>query len=456
MNLKISKFFKKLSSLGNKIDELSNIICYGKIISINGFVIQASGLKNSSIGSECFIERIIEESKRYYIIAEIIGFSGKITFLLPYEEINGILPGAYVFLKPGNKKNYLVKKIPLSTQLLGRVLDSRGEPLDQLPKIDYKYYTQIIARNSINPLHRVPITKVLDTGIRAINGLLTIGKGQKIGIFSNSGIGKSVLLGMMAKYTKADVIIIALIGERGREVKDFIENILDANSLSRSVIIAAPADVSPVLKIQSVSYAVNVAEYFFRHNKDVLLIMDSLTRYAMAEREISLSLGELPVSKGYSASLFSKIPNIIERTGIVNNTKGSITSFYTILTEGEDEQDPVAYLARAALDGHIVLSRHYSDSGHYPAIDIESSISRIMPNIINSKQYYQASYFKKLVSVYQKNRDLINIGAYVHGTDSLVDQAITMWPKLEKYLKQKMSEQCDYNSSCQDLNKIFL
>lgn len=450
------KFFNKLSSFGNRIDTLNNVICSGKIISINGFVLKAVGLKNIFVGAECFIEYNLETNKKY-IKAEVIGFSEKITFLLAHEDIIGILPGAFVFLKPGNNKNYFFKKIPLSCQLLGRVLNACGQPLDHLPKIDYKYYTKIIERNSTNPLHRKPITQVLDTGIRSINGLLTIGKGQKIGIFSSSGLGKSILLGMMAKYTKADIIIIALIGERGREVKEFIENILGDSGLSRSVVIAAPADVSPILKVQSAFYAVNIAEYFFKQNKDVLLIMDSLTRYAMAEREISLSLGELPVHKGYSASLFSKIPHLVERTGVVsNNTQGSITSFYTILTEGEDEQDPVSHLARSTLDGHIILSRHYADSGHYPAIDIESSISRVMPSIIKSKQYNQASYFKKLVSIYQKNKDLINIGAYVHGTDSILDHAIKLWPKLEVYLQQKISEKSDYHNSCQDLSKIFL
>lgn len=453
MNLRFSKLLKKLSSFRNQIDQLSNILHYGRLISINGLVLEVLGL-NSSIGSECFIERIIE-SKRRDIIAEIIGFSGKKTFLLASEDISGVLPGARIFLKLGNHKNYFSKKMPLTTKLLGRVLDARGNPLDQLPKIDYKYYSTI-EKKMINPLNRTSITEVLDTGIRSINALLTIGKGQKIGIFSSSGIGKSILLGMIAKYTKADVIVIGLIGERGREVKDFIKNTLGPKGLSRSVIIAAPADFSPILKIKSASYAANIAEYFFKKNKNVLLIIDSLTRYAMAQREISLSLGELPVAKGYPASLFSKISSLVESTGIVNNKKGSITSFYTILNEGEDEQDPVEHLARSILDGHIILSRYYADSGHYPAIDIESSISRVMPNIIDSKQYKQASYFKKLVSAFQKNRDLINIGAYVNGTDVILDHAIKIWPKLEKFLQQKISEKYNYDTSCKDLNEIFL
>ncbi|QIE01832.1 FliI/YscN family ATPase [Buchnera aphidicola (Uroleucon sonchi)] len=453
MNLRFTKFFKKFSSFEYQINQLSSIINYGRLVSINGLVLEAVGL-TSSIGSECFIERIIEK-KRRDIRAQIIGFSGKKTFLLASEEIRGVFPGARVFIKFRNNKNYVLRKMPFSTQLLGRVLDARGDPLDQLPKIDYKYYSAI-EQNSINPLHRESITEILDTGIRSINTLLTIGQGQKIGIFSSSGLGKSMLIGMIAKYTKSDVIVIGLIGERGREVKDFIKNILGPEGLLRSVIIAAPADVSPILKIQAASYSANIAEYFFKKNKNVLFIMDSLTRYAMAQREIALSLGELPVFKGYPASLFSKISNLVESTGIVSQQKGSITSFYTILNESEDEQDPVSHLARSILDGHIILSRDYADAGHYPAIDIESSISRVMPNIINSKQYQQALYFKKLVSVYQKNKDLINVGAYIHGTDIILDHAIKLWPKLEKFLQQTMSEKHDYYSSCKNLNEIFL
>ncbi|ADP66472.1 flagellum-specific ATP synthase [Buchnera aphidicola str. JF99 (Acyrthosiphon pisum)] len=453
MNLRFAQFLKNISSFESRIEKLSDIINYGRLVSINGLILEVVGL-NTSIGSECLIERTID-GKNANINAEVIGFSGEKTFLLSFEDIHGIFPGARVFSKIASNSNFFIKKLPLGMELLGRVLDGRGQPLDQLPKIDHKYYSTI-KNYSINPLNRTPITEVLDTGIRAINGLLTIGRGQKIGIFSSSGIGKSILLGMIARYTQADIIVIALIGERGREVKDFIENILGLAGLSRSVIIAAPADVSPLLKIKAASYATNIAEYFYKNNKHVLLIMDSLTRYAMAQREISLSLGELPVSKGYPSSIFSKIPNLIERTGIFNKNKGSITSFYTVLTEGEDEQDPVSHLARSVLDGHIMLSRYYADLGHYPAIDIESSISRVMPNIINAKQYSQAFYFKKLVASYQRNRDLINIGAYVSGTDVILDHAIKIWPKLEKFLQQEISEKSDYLFSCEALNKIFI
>lgn len=455
MNLRFTKLFKKFSSFEDRISKLPNIINYGRLIGINGLVLEVIGL-NIPIGSQCFIERIIDD-KYINIDAEVIGFSGRKTLLLSLEDIHGVFPGARVFAKVvGRRINSIIKKIPLGMQLLGRILDGSGQPLDGLPQLDSRYYTFVKDKSSINPLHRKSITEVLDTGIRSINGLLTIGRGQKIGIFSSSGMGKSILLGMMAKYTKADVIIIALIGERGREVKYFIEKILGVKGLSRSVIIASPADVSPLLRVRAASYATSVAEYFASKNKHVLLIMDSLTRYAMAEREISLSLGELPVAKGYPASIFSKISNLVERIGITDKNKGSITAFYTVLTEGEYEQDPVSHLARSVLDGHIILSRYYADLGHYPAIDIESSISRIMPDIINPQQYYQASYLKKMVSSYHRNRDLINVGAYISGTDSILDQAIKIWPKIEKFLQQGISEKSDFALSCQQLNEIFL
>lgn len=453
MNLRFSQLLHKFSSFENKVNKLPDIINYGRLVGIKGLVLEVVGFKNIPIGTQCYIEKIVD-GKYSSINAEVIGFLGKKIFLLSPDEISGIYSNARVFIKLTNNGDYCIRKIPLSRLLIGRVLDGRGSPLDGLPKLDFKYYTEI-KNNKTNPLNRKPITEILDTGIRAINALLTIGKGQKIGIFSSSGIGKSMLLGMMAKYTKADVIVIGLIGERGREVKKFIESILGDEGLMRSVVVAAPADASPLIRIQSALYTTSIAEYFCKKNKNVLLIMDSLTRYAMAEREIALSLGEIPVSKGYPASIFSKIPNLLERTGNIQN-KGSITAFYTILTEEENELDPISHLARSILDGHIVLSRYYADLGHYPAIDMESSISRVMSDIIDSKQYYQASYVKKLVSSYHKNRDLINVGAYVKGTDLILDHAIKIWPKIEKFLQQETSEESNYLLSCEDLNKIFL
>jgi flagellum-specific ATP synthase len=453
MKLRFSELLNNFSSFEKKINKLSDFFSYGRLVGVNGLLLEVVGLK-APIGSQCFVERIID-GKIFNIHAEVVGFKKEKTLLFSFEETHGVFPGTRVFLKFSKNTNCIVKKIPLGIELLGRVLDGKGMPLDGLSKLNPKCFS-FIENNITNPLNRKPITKVLDTGIRAINALITIGRGQRIGIFSSSGIGKSILLGMIAKYTKADVVVISLIGERGREVKDFIENILGSNGLSRSVVIAAPADVSPLLQIEAALYATSIAEYFRKKNKHVLLIMDSLTRYAMAQREVSLSLGELPISKGYPSSVFSKIPILIERAGNANNY-GSITSFYTVLTESEeDPQDPISHLCRSILDGHIVLSRYYAELGHYPAIDIESSISRVMPNIISNKQYSQACYFKKLIASYQRNRDLIKIGAYLKGTDPTLDHAIKMWPMLEKFLQQKQSEKSSYLSSCEELNQIFI
>jgi len=453
MKLRFSELLNNISSFEKKVNNLSDIFSYGCLISVNGLLLEVIGL-TAPIGSRCYVERIID-GKILNISAEVVGFKKEKTLLFSLEETYGVFPGTRVFLKCFKNTYSITGKIPLSTELLGRVLDSKGRPLDGRSQLNPKFFT-FLKSNVVNPLNRKPITEVLDTGIRAINALITVGRGQRIGIFSSSGLGKSILLGMMAKYTKADVVIIGLIGERGREVKDFIENILGSNGLSRSVVIAAPADVSPLLQIEAASYATSIAEYFRKKNKHVLLIMDSLTRYAMAQRAVSLSLGELPVSKGYPSSVFSKIPILVERTGNTDNY-GSITSFYTVLTESEeDPQDPIAHICRSILDGHIVLSRHYAELGHYPAIDIENSISRVMPNIISKKQYSQACYFKKLIASYQRNRDLINIGAYLKGTDSTLDHAIKIWPILERFLQQKQSEKSSYLSSCEELNQIFI
>ncbi|WP_348769475.1 FliI/YscN family ATPase [Buchnera aphidicola] len=452
MRIKCSDLFNKITSFENKINHLSDCVVYGNVVSINGLVLEVIGLK-IPIGAECIVERTID-GKILNITAKVVKFNKEKTLLFSFQETYGILPGAKVFLKQSKNINMFSKTTPLGVNLLGRVLDGKGNALDGLPELDLKYFTTI-KNKYINPLKRKPIHEILDTGIRAINGLMTVGKGQRIGIFSSSGIGKSVLLGMMSKYTQADIVVIGLIGERGREVKDFIENILGLDGLSKSVVIAAPSDSSPLLQIEAASYATSIAEYFRDENKNVLLIMDSLTRYAMAQREVSLSLGELPVSRGYPSSVFLKIPMLVERAGNTDN-QGSITAFYTVLTEIEEDQDPVSNICRSILDGHIMLSKYYADIGHYPAIDVESSISRVMPAIITKEQYSQACYFKKLVASYQRNKDLINIGAYVKGSDVTLDNAIKKWEILEKFLQQQPSEKSNYLDSCEELNKIFI
>ncbi len=294
------------------------------------------------------------------------------------------------------------KRLPVGWELLGRVVDASGKPLDELGPLAAAADAPLTSP-TINPLHREPIHKVLDVGVRAINALLTVGRGQRMGLFAGSGVGKSVLLGTMARYTSAEVIVIGLIGERGREVKEFIEQILGKEGLARSVVVAAPADVSPLLRMQGAAYATSLAEYFRDQGKHVLLLMDSLTRYAMAQREIALAVGEPPATKGYPPSVFAKLPALVERTGNGPAGGGSITAFYTVLTEGDDQQDPIADSARAILDGHIVLSRTLAEAGHYPAIDIEASISRAMTALIDDAHLEKTRVFKQMLSRYQRN-----------------------------------------------------
>jgi len=339
-------------------------------------------------------------------------------------------------------------------QMLGRVVDATGVPLDDLGPLNNEA-TASLHSAVINPLRREPIHEVLDVGVRAINALLTVGRGQRMGLFAGSGVGKSMLLGMMARFTSAQVIVVGLIGERGREVKEFIEEILGAEGLARAVVVAAPADVSPLLRLQGAAYATSLAEYFRDQGLDVLLIMDSLTRYAMAQREIALAIGEAPATKGYPPSVFAKLPALVERTGNGPPGGGSITAFYTVLTEGDDQQDPIADSARAILDGHIVLSRTLAEAGHYPAIDIEASISRVMSALVSDDDFDQIRMFKQMLSRYQRNRDLINVGAYQSGRDPTLDRAISLYPKMESFLQQRVRERCDHPEAVFQLDTLL-
>jgi len=306
-------------------------------------------------------------------------------------------------------------------------------------------------------MQRAPVAQPLDVGVRAINALLTVGRGQRLGLFAGAGVGKSVLLGMMARHTQADAIVVGLIGERGREVKEFIEHNLGADGLARSVVVAAPADVSPLLRLQGAVYATRLAEYFRDQGKHVLLIMDSLTRYAMAQREIALAVGEPPATKGYPPSVFARLPALVERAGNGSDGKraGSITAFYTVLTEGDDQQDPIADAARAILDGHVVLSRQLAESGHYPAIDVEASISRVMNAIVPAPHYARVRQFKQLYSRYQRNRDLIAVGAYAAGNDPRLDEAIARYPWLEGFLQQDLASRVDYDAANAQLEAVL-
>jgi flagellum-specific ATP synthase len=398
--------------------------------------------------------------------AEVVGFEGDKLFLMPQSDVEGIVPGTRVFPveqtvpKPGSvshprrRPSDRARHLPVGEELLGRVVDGAGRPLDSLGPIQTNDSAPINVRPA-NPLGRAPIVETLDVGVRCINAMLTVGRGQRMGLFAGSGVGKSVLLGMMARYTEADIIVVGLIGERGREVKEFIEQILGEEGLRRSVVVAAPADTPPLMRMQGAAYATAIAEHFRDKGMNVLLIMDSLTRYAMAQREIALAIGEPPATKGYPPSVFAKLPVLVERAGNGELGGGSITAFYTVLTEGDDQQDPIADSARAILDGHIVLNRRLAEAGHYPAIDIEQSISRAMHSITSHNHQNSARRLKQLFSRYERSRDLIAVGAYTAGTDPVLDQAIALHDKIENFLQQQITERVDMPESLGQLTSLF-
>ncbi|MEZ9257957.1 flagellar protein export ATPase FliI [Vibrio splendidus] len=420
----------------------SRPIASGKLVRVVGLTLEATGCK-APIGSLCLVETMSGQME-----AEVVGFSGDNLFLMPSEQITGILPGARV--TPVTTES----GIPVGMELLGRVIDGVGNPLDGLGPI---YTEQRASFNAepINPLARKPISEPLDVGLKAINGLLTVGKGQRIGLFAGSGVGKSVTLGMMTRGTTAQVVVVGLIGERGREVKEFIEEILGEDGRKRSVVVAAPADSSPLMRLKGCQTALAVAEYFRDQGLDVLLLMDSLTRFAQAQREIALSVGEPPATKGYPPSVFAKLPALVERAGNGNDEQGSITAFFTVLTEGDDLQDPIADASRAILDGHIVLSREMADAGHYPAIDVEKSVSRVMPQITTEEHVLMSKAVRQVLSICRKNQDLVSIGAYKPGTDPAIDSAFTLKPRLDEYLQQKMKETVPYDM-CVNMLKYVL
>ena len=435
----------------------------GRITRVAGLVMEAVGLK-LAVGSAC----IVPLQNGSQLEAEVVGFSGDRLFLMPQSDVEGIVPGARVLpveiiptlpslgqvKHPRRRPSDRTRHLPVGDGLLGRVLDSSGRPLDSLGPVQSNAAAPLSTR-SANPLSRAPITDILDVGVRAINSMLTVGRGQRMGLFAGSGVGKSVLLGMMARYTSADVIVVGLIGERGREVKEFIEQILGEEGLARAVVVAAPADTPPLVRLQGAAYASTIAEHFRDQGKHVLLIMDSLTRYAMAQREIALAIGEPPATKGYPPSVFAKLPALVERAGNGKPGGGSITAFYTVLTEGDDPQDPIADSARAILDGHIVLDRSLAESGHYPAINIEQSISRAMHSITTPEQQQLARRLKKLYSRYERSRDLINVGAYAAGSDPLLDEAIKLQEGIDAFLQQGINERSGIQESLDELAALF-
>lgn len=459
----LNNYLRNCSSAVSAVD---NVEVAGRVTKVTGLVIEAGGIF-LPIGSVC----VIPMGDGQQIEAEVVGFDHGRLFLMPQSNIEGIAPSAKVILKsmpirtsqfhqPFDRNDDAIQnesritRLPVGDHLLGRVLDAAGVPLDDLGPLQADHFAPLQSE-PINPLKRAPIDTILDVGVKAINSLLTVGRGQRMGLFAGSGVGKSVLLGMMARYTDADVIVVGLIGERGREVKEFIEQILGEVGLARSVVIAAPADASPLMRLQGANYSATIAEYFRSQGKHVLLIMDSLTRFAMAQREIALALGEPPATKGYPPSVFAKLPKLVERAGNSEVGGGSITAFYTVLTEGDDQQDPIADSARAILDGHIVLDRTLAEAGHYPAIDIEQSISRVMHSIVDTQHQQSARKLKQLSSKYSRNQDLINVGAYVPGADAVLDEAIQKRGVIEDFLQQDFSTQCNTQESIEQLNQII-
>jgi flagellum-specific ATP synthase len=457
-NPHLHRWSKTLEGLQRDLAQMPQHLRSGRIVRATGMVLEAVGLR-IPLGGACRIELNANgahaSQPRQFAEAEVVGFAGETLYLMPLEEISDLQPGARVFpLSESLSGASGARLFPLGAALLGRVLDSSGQPLDGKGPLG-EVHRASLNTPPLNPLKRAPIEEQIDVGIRAINSLLSVGRGQRMGLFAGSGVGKSVLLGMMARYTSADVIVVGLIGERGREVQDFIDNILGEEGLRRAVVVAVPADNSPLQRLQGAAYATRLAEDFRDAGQNVLLIMDSLTRYAMAQREIALAVGEPPATKGYPPSVFAKLPKLVERTGNGPVGGGSITAFYTVLSEGDDQQDPIADSARAILDGHIVLSRSLAESGHYPAIDVEASISRAMTAIVSDSQQRKAQQLKQMLSKYQRNRDLISVGAYAAGHDAQLDRAVNLYPHIERFLQQRISERADIDETLQSLNHLF-
>jgi flagellum-specific ATP synthase len=419
------------------------LVVQGKLTRMVGLTLEAVGCQ-AAVGDRC---QVISRGHPP-VEAEVVGFSGEKLFLMPTATPHGLAPNARVI--PIGQSS-LVKVGPA---LLGRVIDGAGKPLDGRGPIHTDATTPLEGR-SINPLDRAQIKTPLDVGVRSINALMTVGRGQRLGLFAPSGVGKSVLLGMMTRFTDADVIVVGLIGERGREVKEFIEQTLGADGGKRSVVVATPADMTPLMRMHGASLATAVAEYFRDQGKHVLLLMDSLTRYAQAQREIALTIGEPPATRGYPPSVFARLPHLVERAGNGVEGGGSITAIYTVLTEADDQNDPIADSARAILDGHIVLSRQLSDSGHYPAIDAEASISRAMNQITQPEHQKAARYLKHMYSTYMQNRDLLSVGAYKPGADANLDKAIKMYPMIQEFLRQDMNSKVSLQDSLQHLNMMM-
>jgi len=415
----------------------------GTLVRLVGLTLETRGIM-APLGACC--EVLGRHGHR--VEAEVVGFNDKTLFLMPFSEPTGVGPGDVVRVVS------LSSNVKLGNALLGRVIDGRGEPLDGLPAPECHDTLSLLGR-PLNPMERGPIDKVLDVGVKAINGMLTMGRGQRIGLVAGSGVGKSVLLGMLTRFTKADVVVIGLIGERGREVQAFISESLGKEGLAKSVVVASPANVSPVLRLKATHMTHVIAEYFRDQGLNVLMLVDSLTRVAHAQREIGLAIGEPPTAKGYPPSVFALLPNLIERAGVGRHGVGSITAIYTVLAEGDDASDPIVDIARASLDGQVMLSRKLADAAHYPAIDLTGSISRIMQSLLDPNDLKQANRFRRMWTLYQQNLDLIQVGAYERGTNPELDDAIRLHDRMVSFLQQDMHIDQDYESTRTELRALL-
>ncbi len=414
----------------------------GILARVVGLTLEARGIV-APVGAYCEVVG----AENQLVEAEVVGFHDSTLYLMPFSEPTGVGPGSVVrVISPSSKSR-------VGKDMLGRVLDGRGTPLDGKPPPYCPEFLSTIGV-AINPMERGPINEVLDVGVKAINGLLTMGRGQRMGLVAGSGVGKSILLGMLTKYTQADVVVIGLIGERGREVREFISESLGSEGLKKSVVIAAPANESPLLRIKATEYAHLIAEFFRDQGKNVLLLLDSLTRVAHAQREIGLAIGEPPTARGYPPSVFGLLPKLIERAGVGRFGFGSITAIYTILAEGDDPNDPVVDIARASLDGQVMLSRDLADAAHYPAIDLKGSISRVMQSIVKPKALQRANRLRRLWSLYQDNQDLIQVGAYEKGSNPDLDEAINLREQISTFLRQDMNDGVDYESTLVSMRSI--
>ena len=426
----------------NEIEKASAINMVGKIVRVVGLIAEGEGL-GMGVGNLCFIKNEFKDK----IMAEVVGFKNDRVLLMPYGDTKGISPGSKIF-PIGNRP-----KVQVGEEFLGRVVDGMGKPIDNKGYIKSDIYYPLYG-NYINPMDRKPIKEFVDVGISSINTMIPLGRGQRVAIMAGSGVGKSVLMGMITKHTTADVVVIGLIGERGREVKDFVTETLGTEGLKKSVVVAATSDMSPLIRMRGAYLATTIAEYFRDQGQNVLLLMDSITRFAMSSRDIGLAAGEPPTNRGYTPSFFLQIPKLLERAGYVQN-KGSITGLYTVLVEGDDMNDPVGDTVRSITDGHIVLSRELANMGHYPAIDVLASVSRVINDVSSEKHIRLREKTIEILATYKKVEDMIAIGAYTDGSDPKIDEAKKFVPKINTFLKQGITEKVFFNDALQELEKIY-